>query len=68
MTNNYVGLAEALVASSRRKYILSEPDKEGVRHGFTPGILNARAIGEYSAVCDSRVLPQGANKMRWEVV
>ena len=64
---NYVGLTEALIASSTRKYIVSEPDAEGVRHMLHPRLLNAKRISDTVAVCNSGVLPPKPHKLRWEI-
>ncbi len=64
---NYVGLTEAIIASSNRKYIVSEPDADGVRHMIHPRLLNAKRLSVTSAVCNSGVLPTNPHKLRWEI-
>lgn len=68
VVDRYVGLTDALIASSNRKYNLSEPDVEGVRHLFHPRLLQAKSLGDSSVVCNSGVLPNNSSDIRWEVL
>lgn len=63
----YVGLTEALIASSNRKYIVSEPDSKGIRHAYHPRLLEAKALGKHAVVCKSGVLPKNPHKLLWEI-
>lgn len=64
----WIGLTEAIVASSAGKSIISEADTEGVRHLYHPKLLNAKPLGTHSAVFNSGVIPRELHKGRWEVV
>jgi len=64
----WVGLTEAIIASSEGEFILSEADTEGVRHLYHPKILDAKALGKCAAVFNSGVIPRELHKGRWEVL
>lgn len=64
----WVSLTEAIIAASNRKMIMSEADSKGVRHLYHPKLLNAKALGKYSAIFNSGIIPRELHKGRWEVL